>query len=124
MTSFSNMVTVSVGDQNYTLVLNDIAEAREFAERLPLTLTMNFGDYSGSVTLNTGITNSGTVTNEYHADKGALVLAGERGLNLSMFNGLVFTSNKAYVTIGNIQNTAGLESFSKQGNIEISFTAQ
>jgi len=125
MESFDNMVKVTVQGFEYTLTLNDNAEARAFADRLPMTLTMDFGNATGFASLGTGIPNSGPVTTDYRPNMGDLVLAGERGLSLVLVDNISFPTSQSYVTIGTIQNSTNLDGLVNKGNdIEISFTAQ
>ena len=98
---------------------------RAFADRLPMTLRMNFGEATGFASLGTGISNSGPVTTDYSPNKGDLVLAGERGLSLVLVDNIYFPTSQSYVTIGTIQNSTNLDRLVNIGNdIEISFTAQ
>lgn len=125
MESFDNMVNVTVQGQEYTLILQDNAEARAFADRLPLTLTMDFDNATGFASLGTGIPNSGPVTTDYRPNMGDLVLAGERGLSLVLVDNISFPTSQSYVTIGTIQNSTNLNELVDLGNdIEVSFTAQ
>lgn len=112
-------MVVEIGDKSYTAVLYDTDAAKEFAERLPVTIEMNelngnekYYNFDEAFTKNDKP--AGNII------KGDIKLYGDNCVVLFYDS---FLSAYSYTSIGYIEDTAGLESAVGSGNVTVTFKA-
>ncbi len=112
-----DIITIQVGDQTFTATLNNSNAAREFAGRLPLTLSMselhgNEKYFYLDKSLPASSEPVGSIQN------GDLMLYGSDCLVLFYKS---FSTPYSYTRLGRIDDPAGLEEAVGRGGVEIVF---